>query len=440
MTAGACVLAAGLMFGAGAIAAADSDSGGSAGGGTGGSSQGTSGGTQSAGTSSATTSSSTNTQAKTGPGATQGPRIRLSIPRLSVPRLSGTRDRLTPSTRVGDKQGTASDEVESSATGQETASAAEQTAPSTEAPVTPAAATPAATPSATPSATAYSSGTTSTTPVATPAATAPAAKSMPPAPGALQPVTNVVTTFTDVLSSVPQTLGALQTSRTPVRDAIASVEAMLTTMTKAVTQASGDLYALLGVRPSTGPVAPLIGGGGALDAVTVHAAADAPMIGPLAVQVPPAPVSAPSTSLFGTMAPHPSLGKVAAAGLNQPLSVSGTVPLKTATPTSAKSIFDHVIDAVLVPASLTALAAVALPGLGALLVVAAAGIRVGYRQAKAGLALRASGITRFAGSGPLGVVRSGSMVALRQRARGPRTKRAVCPDVSRSAPKVERVA
>jgi hypothetical protein len=55
------------------------------------------------------------------------------------------------------------------------------------------------------------------------------------------------------------------------------------------------------------------------------------------------------------------------------------------------------------------------PGIGGLLIVCAAGIRVGYRQAKAGLALRASGIARFAGPGPMGVVRSGSLIALHSR-------------------------
>jgi hypothetical protein len=47
----------------------------------------------------------------------------------------------------------------------------------------------------------------------------------------------------------------------------------------------------------------------------------------------------------------------------------------------------------------------------------AAGIRIGYWQAKSGRALRASGIARFAVAGPVGIVRSGSVVALRPSAR-----------------------
>jgi hypothetical protein len=65
--------------------------------------------------------------------------------------------------------------------------------------------------------------------------------------------------------------------------------------------------------------------------------------------------------------------------------------------------------------ALAALLAAALPGLGGLLIVTGAGARLGYRQAKAELALRTSGVTRFARSGPIGVVRSGAMVYVRPR-------------------------
>ena len=70
------------------------------------------------------------------------------------------------------------------------------------------------------------------------------------------------------------------------------------------------------------------------------------------------------------------------------------------------------------PISLAALAALALPGVGGLPILTAAGVRVGYRQAKAGFALRTAGIARFArpGAVPLGVVRSGSLVVVRPRA------------------------
>ena len=70
------------------------------------------------------------------------------------------------------------------------------------------------------------------------------------------------------------------------------------------------------------------------------------------------------------------------------------------------------------PLSLAALAALVLPGAGGLLTLTGTGVRIGYRQAKAGFAVRAAGIAGFArpGAGPLGVVRSGSLVVLRPRA------------------------
>ena len=104
-------------------------------------------------------------------------------------------------------------------------------------------------------------------------------------------------------------------------------------------------------------------------------------------------------------------------------------------PTSALSFLEHTVRAVLAPASLSALAAIALPGIGGLLIICAAGMRVGYRQAKAVLAVRSSGIARFIRQGPLGVVRSGSLVALR-----PRALRVVRPAASRAAHHLEQVA
>jgi len=70
------------------------------------------------------------------------------------------------------------------------------------------------------------------------------------------------------------------------------------------------------------------------------------------------------------------------------------------------------------PISLAALAALALPGAGGLTLFTAAGVRLGYRQAKAGFVVQTAGVARCArpGAGPLGVVRSGSLLVLRPRA------------------------
>jgi hypothetical protein len=89
------------------------------------------------------------------------------------------------------------------------------------------------------------------------------------------------------------------------------------------------------------------------------------------------------------------------------------------------------------PLSLAALAALALPGAGGLTLLTATGVRIGYRQAKAGMALRTAGIAGFAnpGSGPLGVARSGSLVVIR-----PRTLPIACSSRVRAASLCDKAA
>jgi hypothetical protein len=103
--------------------------------------------------------------------------------------------------------------------------------------------------------------------------------------------------------------------------------------------------------------------------------------------------------------------------LGRASAVSGMAPRApdAAVPIGAGSSFRHVFGAILLPVSLWVLAAGALPGAGGLVILFATGARVGYRQAKAGVALRTTGIAHFARSGPLGVVRSGSFVVVRPR-------------------------
>ena len=86
-----------------------------------------------------------------------------------------------------------------------------------------------------------------------------------------------------------------------------------------------------------------------------------------------------------------------------------------AIPMGVRSFLRHALHDLPVAVSLAALAAVALPGVGGLVILTLAGVRIGYRQAKAGFVLRTAGIARFAGPGPLGVVRSGSLVVVRPR-------------------------
>jgi hypothetical protein len=67
----------------------------------------------------------------------------------------------------------------------------------------------------------------------------------------------------------------------------------------------------------------------------------------------------------------------------------------------------------LVAASLAALLAAAIPGLAGMFIPTAAGAHLGYRQAKARMAMRTLSTARFSAMAPIGIVRSGALVTLR---------------------------
>jgi hypothetical protein len=244
-------------------------------------------------------------------------------------------------------------------------------------------------------------------------AVAPQKEAVSPALNA--PVRTAVTTVVQVVGEVPGTVRAIPT--TPVSEVIASIRDMISTVAGAVVPLAdvpSDLSSLLGV---SGPPRSFIGDGGSYSAAVVTAAGGSGLVGSGASQVPR--VSPPHTwsvPTSGDAAPLPPQPPAPAPIAPQHLSLSGLAPVPQAVSTpQALSFLEHAVSAILAPASLSALAALALPGVGGLLIICAAGMRVGYRQAKAALALRASGISRFAGSGPLGVVRSGSLISLRSR-------------------------
>jgi len=248
------------------------------------------------------------------------------------------------------------------------------------------------------------------------------------------PITNAVTTVASSVESVPAMVLSLPTSATPVADVITTVQNVLTSVTDAViplTQLPSDLASLLGVTPINQPV---VLGSSVLATGPIAAVVPAPA-SPL-----PQAVPIPDTwdvPLATSVAAPVALGGIATAGLSQEVSTSGMAPPapSSVSPPDVLSILKHTVGALLVPASLSALAAVALPGVGGLLIICAAGMRVGYRQAKAGWALQITGIARYAGPGPLGVVRSGSLIALR-----PRALRVVHPEVSRTAGLLDQAA
>jgi hypothetical protein len=306
---------------------------------------------------------------------------------------------------------------------------------------------PAATDAGAPDPNVFAAGSDSTAPGTNFTASGPAQPGSPtgvvePALKAVQPVTEAMAKVAGVALTVPGVLAALPNSETPVADVITSVQNMLISVNDAVApiaQVPGDLYSLLVVAgmggTTVGPVD--VGSGLGLSALAgMRPAAPTP---PAALPIlPVSPI--PGLPLVGDVVAPATLGGIAAVGLSADLSLAGTAPLATevAAPTSPLSFLEHTVRAVLAPASLTALAALALPGIGGLLIICAAGMRLGYRQAKAALAVRSTAISRFARQGPLGVVRSGALVSLHTR--HPRRVRAVRPEVARSASRFEQAA
>lgn len=234
----------------------------------------------------------------------------------------------------------------------------------------------------------------------------------------VDPVADALVDVVKVAGGMPALLAALPDSKTPITDVITAIEQMLTTVSDAVVAIAhvpADLSSLLGVTMADAPPAPSVAVNHLRQPVVADPAplfvpapppASAPLIAapvvPLSVDTPvlaaPAVVPAAVATLEAVRAESPAPGAAAAPGLS--------------------SFFRHTLDALLVPASLSALAAIAVPGLAGLLIIAAAGIRLGYRQAKAALTVRTSRIARFDRSGPIGIVRASALVAVH--GRGPR--------------------
>jgi len=260
----------------------------------------------------------------------------------------------------------------------------------------------------------------------------------------VNPLSNAVTTLARAFGAAGMTLASLPISQNPIGDVINAVQILLTAVVNAVGEVAkvpGNLLNMLGFSDADGVRPPVFGNGGSITrAATTPVGAQ--LVGKV-VQLPQGTTVALDAPLFGRVVNAENFGGIAPVSLSRDLALSGLAPAPESVSPAASSFLDNVVKSVLVPASLTALAAIAVPGIAGLLIVCAAGIRVGYRQAKAGLALKLSGIARFAGSGPMGVVRSGSMIALHSRtsklgkSRGARADR----DKSASAARhLERVA
>lgn len=234
-------------------------------------------------------------------------------------------------------------------------------------------------------------------------------------------VATVLDSTHDTVAALPALLATLPTSTTPVSDVITTIEYMLTTMTgsvSAITALPTDLGTLMGINWLPAPPGTLA------PPQTLRPLDPAPATGLTEVMWAPVQAADPAAGLIAEAPAAPSmLSATTVAGITH-AAVAKPMPAGLrgiATSGSPDSFLDRAVTEVLLPLSLAALAAVALPGVGGLLVICGLGIRIGYRQAKAGWAVHVAGIGRFAGAGPMGVVRSGSMVALHV-PRGMRTK------------------
>jgi hypothetical protein len=235
-------------------------------------------------------------------------------------------------------------------------------------------------------------------------------------PNEVAPVSDPVAPLSVAGASVPNVAG-------PVSNVSALAQDVLNPIVGAVvplTQLPSDLYSfLLGVAG----VQPVVGGAEAVGGRGLSAAAAASLASRLPLDLPLAGISGPAPSLAGVSElPGTSdaigVAKLDVMALGRASAASGLAPPKpdAAIPIRAGSSFRRIFGQSLLSVSLWALAAAALSGVGGLGFITLAGVRVGYRQAKAGVALRTTGIAHFARPGPLGIVRSGSLVAVHPRA------------------------
>jgi hypothetical protein len=261
---------------------------------------------------------------------------------------------------------------------------------------------------------------------ADPPATAPANDPPVEEPAPVQPVANEAPLVGDAATSVPAeppppVVGAAQANS--VITALAYFFITLADDGIQLIKLPGALLSLLGV-PLTGDVATAsltAGGiGGSLFAGGLRTATPFDLASSWAVQAgwPEmliAPGDSSSLSSAGVFT-HLTPGGLAASGAAEEHSGLSAVLADGIAPEQVRALLQHVVDAVLAPLSLLALAALASPGVVGLVLLGVAGMGIGYRQAKAASMLRAVSIARFVKAGPLGVVRSGGLVAVHPRA------------------------
>ena len=221
--------------------------------------------------------------------------------------------------------------------------------------------------------------------------------------------TTALTTVTSLVDPVTTEL-SIASLTAPIPDVIASLQELLTATTDAfapLTALPSDLASLFAVA-GTSPTSPSVGSGVAASGLPGAAP-------PQLIQLLTGTPDGIRTDA-NAVVPTPPIDVAAALGRASSASTSAQVAPDGVAPGGVSAFFGSGAGLIaIVAVSLAALAAAAVPGVAGLLASAAAGVRLGHRQAKAQMAIRASGIARFAVGGPVGVVRSGTLVSLRPR-------------------------
>ena len=242
---------------------------------------------------------------------------------------------------------------------------------------------------------------------------APVPNAVAPVPDAA-PVPNAVAPVPDAAARrFPMRAAAVSDVSAPVQDMLTSVAGAVVPLTHLQSDLSSFLLGIAGVEPVEGGLRGIDGAGPSATA-GASVASQLRLVRPLA-GVPGVPVAGNTrtatlggiaASIFGAMS---EAGRASSLPGIAPPAPDGAIPM------GVRSFLRHTVSDLPVAVSVAALAAVALPGVGGLVILNLAGVRIGYRQAKAGFVLQTAGIARFAGPGPLGVVRSGSLVVVRPR-------------------------
>ena len=257
--------------------------------------------------------------------------------------------------------------------------------------------------------------------------TAPASTSTPESAGSTQAVTtdasaarfrqfitsieDVAAAINDAARSIPTLLDSLPTSPTPITDVITAIQNMLTSVATAAAPLAWQPSDLASMFLATT-------GGPAVTARIPAAHPPAPVVSGVRTPAVPAPTApARHVAVAADGAAPVALSLVTAIALDHTGASAPAVSKPRFELTGGlPSYLKQIAHTLWVPVSLWALVTTAVPGIAGLLTFGFAGTRIGYRQAKANFVLRTSAIARFAGTGPLGVVNSDSLITLHSRA------------------------